>query len=252
MRDITNALLRALRTLFHPRILTLNLWPALIALLVWGIAAYFFWTDWVNSASSLVARSAVDDWLARWELHTVATLIVVLLVLALLAPSILITALLIAALFAMPIMVRHIASRDFPNLEMRKGGTFAGSVWNAVVAIVVFATLWLLTLPLWLFAPLAIVIPLALSAFLNQRLFRYDALSEHASKHEFDQILKNNGSRLYLLGALAGLLHYVPLLNFFSPIFTGLAFIYFGLDELQKLRSPARTDKPPASLADLA
>ncbi|MBA2350437.1 MAG: hypothetical protein H0V78_01210, partial [Burkholderiales bacterium] len=44
------------------------------------------------------------------------------------------------------------------------------------------------------------------------------------------------GNRLYVLGALAGLLHYVPLLNLFSPIYTGLAFIHFCLAELRELR----------------
>lgn len=241
MGDIFKALTLALRTLLRPRMLALVLWPMLLALLLWGIAGWFFWDDWVSSASTLVARTEVDDWLMRWELNSVASTLVILLVLSLLMPVVLATALLIAALFAMPVMVRHVATRDFPGLEARDGASFAGSVWNAVVATVVFGVLWVITLPLWLFGPLAVVIPIALSAYLNQRLFRYDALGEHASRREFEQVLERSGNRLYILGALAGLLHYVPLLNLFSPIYTGLAFIHFCLAELQKLRRETAT-----------
>lgn len=248
MSEVVKALASALKTLMHPRMLALILWPMLIALLLWGSAGWFFWDDWVSSASSLVARTEVDEWLQRWELNAVASTLVILLVLSLLMPLVLVTALLIAALFAMPLMVRHVATRDFPDLEARRGGTFIGSVWNAFAAVLVFGVLWVITLPLWLFGPLAVLIPVTLSAYLNQRLFRYDALSEHASKQEFEQILERAGSRLYILGALVGLLHYVPLLNLFSPIYTGLVFIQFCLGELRKLRGELALAVAPAVL----
>lgn len=237
MTDVIEALMRALRTVMHPRMLALVLWPMVAALLVWGIAGWFFWDNWVSSASTLVARTEVDDFLMRWELNGVASTLVILLVLSLLMPIVLVTALLIAALLAMPVMVRHVSKRDFPGLEARDGASFTGSVWNAIVAVLVFGVLWVLTLPLWLFGPLAVVVPIALSAYLNQRLFRYDALGEHASKQEFEQVIARAGSRLYILGALAGLLHYVPILNLFSPIYTGLAFIHFCLAQLEELRA---------------
>jgi len=236
MSEVIEALMRALKTLLHPRMLALVLWPMIAALLLWSSVGWFFWDDWVSSASTLVARTEVDDFLMRWELNAVASTLIILLVLSLLMPVVLVTALLIAALFAMPLMVRHVAARDFPGLEARDGASFAGSVWNAIVSVVVFGVLWVVTLPLWLLGPLAVVIPIALSAYLNQRLFRYDALGEHASKQEFEQVLERSGNRLYVLGALAGLLHYVPLLNLFSPIYTGLAFIHFCLAELRELR----------------
>jgi uncharacterized protein involved in cysteine biosynthesis len=81
-----------------------------------------------------------------------------------------------------------------------------------------------------------------LAAYLNQRLFRYDALSEHASAEEYRAILVASWGRMYLLGIMLALLYYVPLLNLLVPVLSGLAFTHFGLAQLQDLRRrlPAR------------
>lgn len=39
----------------------------------------------------------------------------------------------------------------------------------------------------------ALVLPAVLLAYLNQGLFRYDALAEHASREEFDLIVERAG-----------------------------------------------------------
>ncbi|MGH8716159.1 MAG: EI24 domain-containing protein, partial [Burkholderiales bacterium] len=134
-------------------------------------------------------------------------------------------------------MVKHVGARNFPRLEQKRGGTVLGSLWNALVATVIFMLLWLVTLPLWLFGLPAVVLPVLLSAYLSQRLFRYDALSEHASADEFERVLERSGIRLYVLGAILAFILFVPLLNLFSPVYIGLAYIHFCLGELQQLRS---------------
>jgi uncharacterized protein involved in cysteine biosynthesis len=106
-----------------------------------------------------------------------------------------------------------------------------------LVAIVIFILLWMVTLPLWLFGLPAVVLPVLLSAYLSQRLFRYDALAEHASPEEFERILERAGMRLYVLGAVLAFIQFVPLLNLFSPVYIGLAYIHFCLRELQQLRT---------------
>jgi uncharacterized protein involved in cysteine biosynthesis len=161
---------------------------------------------------------------------------VLLLLWLLLAPMILITAVLIAAVLEMPLIVSFVAARYYPTLEKRRGGTVLGSIGNALVAVLVFAGLWIVTLPLWLTGVLVPVLPLVLAAYLNQRLFRYDALSEHASPEEFRAILEASWGRMYLLGVMLALLYYVPLLNLLVPVLSGLAFTHFGLAQLQELR----------------
>ena len=91
-------------------------------------------------------------------------------------------------------------------------------------------------MPLWLLSPFALLLPLLLMAYLNQRLFRYDALAEHASKEEFALVIERCTVKLYMLGAVVGLLQFVPVLNLFSPVYVALAFIHLCLAELKELR----------------
>lgn len=237
MQDILSALLKALKSLVHPKMLALVLWPVVLAAILWGGLAFFYWSGWVASLQSLFDYASVQEFLSRHELGWVARTAAVALVFLLLVPMAVATALLIAAVVAMPYMVRFLADRDYPGLELKRGGTVLGSIWNGVAAIFVFAVLWLVTLPFWLFGPFAALIPILLSAYLNQRLFRYDALADHASREEFQQVLERTGGKLYILGGVLGLIQFVPLLNLFLPIYIGLAYIHFCLAELRKLRA---------------
>lgn len=228
------ALLDAAKSLLHPKILMIVLWPMLLAVLLWGVLAWAFWADWMQLLGGWVQPA--QDFLNQHDFLWLATTLTTALLLLLITPLALTTALFIAAVFAMPMLVRHIAERDFPVLEKRHGGTFVGSVWNALVAVGVFIALWLLSLPLWLLMGLGAVVSLALTAYLNQRLFRYDALAEHASSAEFRQILEHHTGALYLLGLILALLHFVPVLNLISPVYTALVYIHYGLAKLQRLR----------------
>ncbi|HSF48126.1 MAG TPA: EI24 domain-containing protein [Burkholderiales bacterium] len=236
MQDVMQALARALRSLLHVRMLALSLLPMLLALALWGALTAIFWNDWIAYAIAALTNTSVADWLARWDLQRVTGYAAVLLILLLLFPLALATALLIAAIFLMPIIVSFVAKQKHPGLEKKQGGTVAGSLWNAAVSVVVFGALWLATLPVYLLGPLAIVIPALLSAYLNQRLFRYDALAEHASSEEIKAVIERSGGSMYLLGGAAGLLNFVPLLNLLTPTFTGLAFAHFCLEQLERVR----------------
>jgi uncharacterized protein involved in cysteine biosynthesis len=100
----------------------------------------------------------------------------------------------------------------------------------------VFALLWIVSLPLWLTGIGAVMAPVLTSAYLNQRLFRYDALAEHASPEEFAQLVRNSRGDLFLLGVLVSLLLYVPVVNLLVPVLGGLAFTQFCLGRLQAIR----------------
>ncbi|HUW51049.1 MAG TPA: EI24 domain-containing protein [Sulfuricella sp.] len=242
MQDILTALLRALRSLFHPKMLALALWPTVMAAVIWGGLAFFFWSDWVASLQGLIDHTAVQAFLSGHELGWAARTAAIALAFLLLVPMGVVTALLIAAVIAMPYMLRFVAGRDYPDIEMKHGGTVLGSIWNGVAGILVFAVLWLVTLPLWLFGPFAVAVPILLSAYLNQRLFRYDALADHATPDEFQSVLERSGGKMYLLGGLLGLVQFVPFLNLLLPIYIGLAYIHFCLAELRKLRGIPRIE----------
>lgn len=239
MSDVIAAFGNALRGLLHPRMLALIIWPMLIALTLWLGLAWLYWDQWAQWMNSLITGTHAMQWLPQRGLDILAHYSALLLLFLLLAPLALITALLVAAVIEMPLIVNFVAARDYPELEKKRGGTVLGSIANASVAVLTFAGLWLITLPLWLTGVLAPVLAVALSAYLNQRLFRYDALADHASAEEYRAILESSWGRMYVLGALLGVLYFVPLLNLLGPVLCGLAFTHFGLARLSELRTAA-------------
>jgi uncharacterized protein involved in cysteine biosynthesis len=136
----------------------------------------------------------------------------------------------------MPALIRVVAERDYPHLKREAGGGLVGSLWNAAIAIIVFVALWLVTLPLWLFG-VGFIVPFVAAAYLNQRLFRYDAIAEHASADEMAELFRNDRGGWWGLGLLTGLLQFVPLLNLLSPVLAALAFIHYGLARLKQKRA---------------
>jgi CysZ protein len=154
----------------------------------------------------------------------------------LLVPLVYLTALFILGAFGMQKMVDHVAQRSFPALERRRGGSVAGSVWNSVAALGGMAALFLMGLPLWLLPPLWPLIPLAIFAWGNQKLLRYDALAEHADRQEMRAIFRERRGHLYLLGLLLALVAYIPVVGFVAPVLFGLAFIRYLLGALEQHR----------------
>lgn len=240
MNALGRALVDAGRSLSQPAVLLILFVPMIAALLLWLGIAFVWWDSWTSLVQAAIVQHGNFSWTANWDLAAVASWIATGVVLALLLPMILITSLLIATVFAMPLLVRHVAQRDFPTLEMRHGGSILGSTWNAVVAISVFVLLWIVTVPLWLLGPLAAVVPLALSAYLNQRLFRYDALSDHADAEEMRRLFQAARGQLFMLGLITGLLYFIPPINLIAPIYAALAFIHFCLAQVEKARAGVR------------
>lgn len=235
--SVLSALSNALRDLREPRVLALGLLPPLAAIAVWIGLAWAFADDWARLVVDWIATTPWLAWVRDWGLSSVFIWGSGIAAIALLLPVMLIAAVLVTDLVAMPVIVPLVGERDYPQLKLLKGGTVAGSIWNAASAIAVFAALWLVTLPLWLTGIGALALPALLSAWFNRRMFCYDALAEHASAAEYRAILRQAGGRLYVLGFALAALYYVPLFNLLVPTLSGLAFTHFCLAELARLRA---------------
>ena len=242
MSEILKALGGALRDLREPRILALALLPPLAAIAVWATLMWAFAGDWSRMVADWIATTPWLNWVGQWGLSAIFVWASAIAAFALLLPVILVTAVLVTDIVAMPVIVPFVAGRHYPGLERRAGGTVAGSVVNAVTAVTVFAVLWVVTLPLWFTGIGALVLPPLISAYFNQRMFRYDALSEHAAAQELGQVLRGAGGRLYGLGLALAMLLYVPFVNLAVPILSALAFTHLCLGELARLRQGMRAE----------
>jgi uncharacterized protein involved in cysteine biosynthesis len=226
---VVSALRRAVPVFFSARVVGVFVLPLVLAAAAFiaiGALAWTPLTGWLETAVFAAERDG-----GGWR--EIAAAVVAFLVFTLAAVA---TALATIAVIAMPVIVRVVAERDFTTLERRRGGTFAGSLVNAAVALGVFVPAWLASLVLLLAPPLFIAASLALSAWLNQRLLRYDALAEHASAAEMQAIIRGSRWKLLALGLVLAPLSYVPVVNLLAPLYAGVAFTYLCLGELAAAR----------------
>jgi len=235
---LMQSLIRAFFSLLHPRMLALMLWPVAVALALWIALGVAFWGQAVAGINVTLRGTPVVEWMfAVAPLAVIAAQLGWILLALLFVPLVLVTATLIIGVFAMPMLVNHVAERDYPKLARWRGGGAVGSAWSAFVASLWFGALVAVSLPLWLVPPLWPALPALLLGYLNYRMFPYDALADHASADELGQILRQDRAPLFALGVVVALAGHVPLLGLFAPVYGGLAFIHYGLGRLHALRT---------------
>lgn len=241
MNDIARALGRALVSQFHPRMLWLAIWPFLIALVLWGVVGFAFRNvaiGWIEQAlGGSFIGVALDRGFAWIGVDSGVGFLAAVIWLGSVFALMVLTALLIIATVAMPTVVEHVSSRDYPTLVRKQGGSYLGSIGNASWVSLVFVIGFIATIPLWLIAPLALLVPLLWWGWATARMFRYDALVAHASSEERATLFARHGKAFFVIGTVVSLLNFVPPLFFLVPILGGLAFTHFGLHALERLRA---------------
>jgi hypothetical protein len=264
MRPIAVAYGRALRSQFTGRMLMLSVVPLLLSLALWGGLLYagmqplLDWLHGVFAEYGLFETSS--SVLSTLGLGFLKALVVPLAAMLVLLPLMIITSLLFIGVGAMPAIARHVSRVQFPALERREGGSFLGSLGVNLSGIVLFALMWLVTLPLYALAPVALAVQALLWGWLTARVMSYDALAIHASRQERQTILRTRRRQLLMIGIVSGLLGALPGVAWIGGalisvvlfpvlavlsiwlyliifIFTGLWFQYYCLQALAELRA---------------
>lgn len=214
MRPVLVAFGRAIVSQLHFRMLMLTVLPFVLSLAIWGVLLWLGlqpMIDWLHAYFSEGGWFATAGNILGWfGLESITTVLVPLLAMWVLLPLMILTALVFVGTMAMPIIVRHVSGRHYPDLEMRKGGSILGSLWIATYSFIVFIFLWLVTLPLSLFPPLTFIVQPALWGWLTYRVMAYDALAEHASAQEIKDIMRVHRWHLLAIGATAGAMGAAP------------------------------------------
>ena len=258
---------RALVSQLHFRMLLLTVLPFLLSLLLWGVVLWLGlqpMIDWLQAwfVDKDMFQAAADV-LGWFGLGAIKTVLVPLIAMWLLLPLMVLTALIFVGAIAMPAIARHVSTRAYPQLARLRGGSLAGSLSMSLGSFLVFAVLWLVTLPLNAVPPLAFVVQPALWGWLTYRVMAYDALAEHASADERREIMRAHRWPMLAIGVVAGAMGAAPTLLWlggalsviFFPllagvsiwlyvlvfVFSGLWFQHYTLAALARLRqdSPA-------------
>jgi len=193
---------------WHPRLLAMSVLPFLLALALWAVLLYLGLQPLIDYLHALFTEydgfSRSSSLLTALGLATLKTVVVPLIAMLALLPLMIMTALVFIGLVAMPLIGRHVGRRSFPQLEQRKGGSLLGSVGTAAGAMLIFIGLWLVTLPLYAFPPLAVATQALLWGWLTMRVMVYDALADYATPDERREILQRHRGRLLLIGVISG------------------------------------------------
>jgi hypothetical protein len=244
--SITRAFKRALVSQCHPAMLFAVLMPFLIALIGAIVLLWFFWmplTDWLRMEfARWETIDRVDTWLAAVGLFSLKIYLTPVIAAAILLPVSGILGLTIAAVFVMPMVLRHLSSHDYTGLTRQGRHATAVSVWNALWVTLAFAVGWLLTLPLWLVPPMAVLLHIFWWAFAFSRMMRVDAIVEHASPAERRLLLKRHNMPFWMIGFICALLNLLPPAWVVLPVFSGLVYAHYGLDALVRLRGERTID----------
>lgn len=277
MRLLIPSFWRAAFYCLYPRVILLSLLPLILIVFMAGALSYWFWDEAVGQvrlwleASSLLGM--VWQWLEKVGAPNLKTVVAPLMVILGITPLLVVTCLLAVSFFMTPSLTRLVADRRFAGLQRKQGGTWLQSVGWTLLSLLLALGALLLTLPLWLVPPLALVLPALIWGWLTYRVMVFDVLAEFASVPERQALLARHRPSLLGIGVLTGLMGAAPSLVWASgalfaaafviliPLaiwiytlvfaFSSLWFAHFALAALNELRQAFEADGAAGEVVDV-
>lgn len=214
MKLCLDAFWRACLYCFYPQVWLMGLLPVLLAGGGALVLGWFFWEPAVDAVRLGLEQSALLApamlWLDGISNGAFRTVLGPLVVVALSIPVLLITSLLLVMAFMMPALVGLVARRRFPDLEARRGGRWWQSLALSLGSTLLALAVLVLSLPLWLLPPLALLLPPLIWGWLTARLLAWDALADHATAEESRRLRRRHRGPLLAMGVLTGYLGGAP------------------------------------------
>jgi hypothetical protein len=268
MKDLLDAFWRASAYCLHPRVIALSVLPLLIAGGLAAVLGYFFWEQALSDLRAVLESWALLESLLAWldgiGAGAFRTVLAPLIVVALAVPVIVVFSLLMVALLMTPSVVTLVANRRFAGLERRRGAGWLQSVlWSLACTLAALAAL-VVSIPLWFVPPLILLLPPLIWGWLTYRVLSFDALAEHASRDERQQVMRERRWPLIGMGVVTGYLGAAPSLLWaasaafliLAPVlivaavwvytlvfaFSTLWFTHYLLAALDQLRNAAKAD----------
>lgn len=229
MRLLLDSFWRAGFYCLTPRVIVLSILPLGLMVVMAAALGYWFWDaavaavqGWLE-ASSLLA--VVWRWFEGMGMPNLKTVVAPLVVIFTATPLVVISALLAVSLFMTPGLARYVAERRFAQLERKRGGTFWQGLGWSLLSVLLALGAMLLTLPMWLVPPLAMVLPALIWGWLTYRVMAFDVLAEFASREERVALLAQHRLSLLTIGVVTGLMGAAPSVVWASGALFAAAFV---------------------------
>jgi hypothetical protein len=181
------------------------------------------WVRDLLETSSVFAT--VWQWFVVFGVRDLKSVVAPLVVIFSVTPIVVVLSLLVVSFLMTPALLNWVASRRFPELERKQGGGFWASLGWSLLSVMIALLALLVTLPLWLVPPLAMVIPPLIWGWLTYRVLTFDVLAVHASRDERLAITQEYRLTLLSMGVLTGLMGAAPSLVWASAAVFAAAFV---------------------------
>jgi hypothetical protein len=270
---------RAVAYCLRPKVMWLSIMPLLLMGGLFLGLGYLYWNTateavrlWLENATWL---GSISSWLTSFGLFKVETVLAPLLLMFVVTPLIVMVSLLVVSLMMTPALTTLVAEKRFPALERLHGGSMIASLWWSLTSAGLALIALLVSVPLWLIPPLILILPPLIWGWLTYRVMAFDALAEHASQEERQEIFRRHRMPLLSVGVFCGYLGAAPSMMWASgvvfialaPLMVPLAiwvytlvfalsslwFAHYCLAALQALRLERAVDRraKPANLSEL-
>lgn len=274
LQAVLDAFWRAVVSSLQPRVLLLSLLPLLLSGALAGLLGYAFWQDATDAVARGLSEQALVGpalgWLDAAGGQALRLVLVPLIVVMLAMPGLVVGALLVVAWLVGPSLVTQVAERRFARLERRGTPSRWPGLAHSLVALLAALLALVVTLPLWLVWPLALLVPPLIWGWLSAKVLTFDALAGHACADERRAMLREHRWALLAIGVAtaaagfapatfwafsAAMLVWAPVLIVLSVwvytlLFIGSAlwFTHYALAALQAMRRAGgpQVDKPAA------
>lgn len=283
MSKVLDAFWRALGYCLLPRVIFLSLLPVLLlGSLAFGLA-WFFWEPAIEGVRQFMLvtplLAPVTEWIDKFTGGAFRSVIGPLIVVVLAVPVMIVASLLLVSAFMGSTVVNLVARRRFETLERQHGGRWWQALWWSLGSTVLALAILVVSLPLWVIPPLALLVPPLVWGWLTYRVMVYDALADHATHEERLVVMRRHRTPLLVIGIVSGYLGAapsliwamgalaLPMMPLLIPVFVWLYTLVFvlaalwfthyslaALDELRREQAvevlpPVVTPAPPSAPA---
>ena len=271
MKLLIDSFWRSALYCLYPRVIGLSVLPLVLIVALSGLMGYFYWDAAVTFVRGWLDASDWLDTIWRWfegvGLGSLKTVVAPLVVIFAFTPLVVVASLLSVSFLMTPALTRMVAERRFAGLQRKHGGSLLRSLGWTFFSLLLALGALVLTLPMWLVPPLALVLPALIWGWLTYRVMAFDVLAEFASADERRTLMARHRMSFLGIGVVTGLMGAAPSLVWASgalfaaafvilvPVaiwiytlvfaFSSLWFAHFGLAALQTLR-----DEPQPVMVD--
>jgi hypothetical protein len=229
MKLMMDSFWRAAMYCLYPRVIALSVLPLVLIVALSWLLGYWYWDAAVTAVRAWLDASnwleVVWRWLEGMGLPDLKTVVAPLLVIFSVTPLVVVASLLAVSFLMTPSLTRLVAERRFSSLQRKHGGSLWLGLWWTFLSLLLALGALVLTLPMWLVPPLAMLLPAFIWGWLTYRVMAFDVLAEFASADERRTLMARHRMGLLGMGVLTGLMGAAPSMVWASGALFAAAFV---------------------------